>query len=786
MRIVIVGGGAAGLYFALLAKKAWPDWRIEVYERNRSNDTFGFGVVFSDATLGHFENYDKASYDAIRDQFAYWDAIDVVLHGETIRSFGHGFCGCGRMELLFILQRRCRELGVEINFEAQIDDPRTLLGADLVVGADGINSRVREVFKDQFRPSFDWRRNTFAWLGSTKPYDAFTFDFIENEHGIWVLGAYQYNAKMSTWVLEAPEETWASARGELEHMPEPEMLAYMEDLWADRLQGHRLIANRSIWRRFPIIRNENWSHENVVLLGDALHTAHFSIGAGTKLAMEDAIALFDSLKATKTAAAPARHVRDALRHFAATRRDEVERTQHSADTSVAWTENPRRFWAMDPLQGAFSMLTRSKAVTYENLRLRDAEFVDRVDSWFAAKARQETGVAPPGEKTPPPMFMPFRLRDLVLQNRVVVSPMDMYSSVDGTPGDFHLVHLGGLAMGGAGLVFTEMACVSPEGRITPGCGGIYAPEHVAAWKRIIDFVHANSGAKFALQIGHAGRKGSTRVAWEGMDKPLESGNWELIAPSADPYYPFNQTPREMTRADMNKVVADFVRAARLANEAGADLLELHMAHGYLLSSFITPVANRRTDNYGGSLENRLRFPLEVFDAVRVVWPAAKPISVRISATDWVGDAGVTGPEAVKIAAMFKRHGCDIIDVSAGQTTPDAKPVYGRMFQTWFSEEVRNEAGIPTIAVGNITSADQVNTIVAAGRADLVALARPHLTNPHFTLDAAARYGVDTQRWPVQYDSGKEQSLRLGPRDRVEVETLRRAARPKSHRRQAAE
>jgi anthraniloyl-CoA monooxygenase len=558
----------------------------------------------------------------------------------------------------------------------------------------------------------------------------------------------------------------------------------MERLWADRLQGHRLIANRSIWRRFPIIRNEKWSHENVVLLGDALHTAHFSIGAGTKLAMEDAIALFDSLRAMRSLSnAPTTFVRDALAHFEANRRDEVERTQHSADTSVVWTENPRRYWGMDPIQGAFSMLTRSKAVTYENLRLRDSNFIDRVDAWFAGKVRQESGIAVPAEKPAPPMFMPFRLRDLVVQNRVVVSPMDMYSAVDGTPGDFHFVHFGSLAMGGAGLVYTEMACVSPEGRITPGCTGLYKPEHVSAWRRIIDFVHANSDAKFAIQIGHAGRKGSTRVAWEGMDKPLESGNWEVIAPSAIPYYPFNQTPRAMTRVDMDKVVADFARAARMANEAGADMIELHMAHGYLLSSFITPVANRRTDAYGGSLENRMRFPLEVFDAVRAAWPAAKPISVRISATDWVGEAGINGPDAVEIARMLKNHGCDLVDVSAGQTTPDAKPVYGRMFQTWFSEEVRNEASIATIAVGNITSADQVNTIVAAGRADLVALARPHLSNPHFTLAAAAHYGVDKQRWPVQYASGMEQSLRLGPRDRAEIEALRRAARPKSHRRE---
>ena len=773
MRVVIIGGGPAGLYTAILMKKARPDASVEVYERNRPDDTFGFGVVFSDETLGNFLSRDPESYEAITDTFAYWDDIDFRWHGgAVVRTGGHGFCGCGRVELLAILQRRCAELGVPIHFEAEIDNLSAFAGADLIVAADGVNSFIREAYKDHFKPSVEWRRNRFVWLGSTKPCEAFTFNFTENKHGIWVLGEYQYNADLATWIIEAPEPTWTNAAAKVEHLSEAELLAYMENLWADYLGEYKLVANRSIWRVFPTIRCEHWSHNNIVLIGDALHTAHYSIGSGTKLAMEDAIALVDAVTSAPS-------ISTALADFEESRRQEVEITQHAADVSVIWTENPQRYWDMAPLQATFSMLSRSKQVTYDNLRLRDAGFVHRVDRWFAEGVR-DAGFDVPLDPPPPPMFTPFRLRNMVLANRVVVSPMDMYSAVDGTVGDFHYVHMGSLALGGAGLVFTEMVCVSPEGRITPGCGGLYEDAHVEAWGRIADFIHRESDAKFAIQLGHAGRKGSTRVAWEGMDQPLKEGNWPLIAPSALPHYPFSDTPREMTQADMDEVRDQFVASARMAEQAGADMLELHMAHGYLLSGFITPVSNRREDEYGGTLENRLRYPLDVFDAVRAVWPAAKPMSVRISATDWVGEAGVTGEEAVEIANAFALHGCDLIDVSAGQTTPDAKPVYGRMFQTPFSEQVRNEAHVSTIAVGNITTWDQVNTIIAAGRADLVALARPHLTNPHFTLQAAAYYGYEPQRWPVQYDSGKEQAFRLAARDRADAEALRSAVKPASH------
>jgi anthraniloyl-CoA monooxygenase len=776
MKIAVVGGGPGGLYFSILAKRAFPGAAIDVYERNRADDTFGFGVVFSDETLSVFLDRDPESYHAITQAFAYWDEISFVLHGQEVRSGGHGFCGCGRTELLSILQRRARGLGVGLHFEVEIDDPAMLGDAALIVAADGVNSAFRDRYAETFRPSVTWRRNRFLWLGTTRPLDAFTFDFAENSHGIWVLGAYQYGPAKASWIVEAPEATWASAALELESLSAAETVAYMEKLWADRLDGHRLVANRSVWRRFPTIRCARWWHDNIVLLGDALHTAHYSIGSGTKLAMEDAIALVDALVAVDDPA-------DAPARFEAMRRSEVEKIQYAADVSVEWTENPRRYWRMAPIQAAFSMLTRSKQIGYDNLRLRDRSFVERVDRWFADEMRAE-GLAVADD--PPPMFTPFGVGALRLVNRVVVSPMDMYSAADGVVGDFHFVHFGALAHGGAGLIVSEMVGVSAEGRITPGCAGLYAPDHVAAWRRIIDFVHGQSDAKFAMQIGHCGRKGSTRIASEGMERPLAQGNWKLLAPSAIPFHADGQMPRAMTRADMERVRDQFAAAAVLADAAGADMLEVHMAHGYLLSSFITPLSNRRDDGFGGSLDNRMRYPLEVLGAVRAAWPAEKPVAVRISATDWAGAAGIEGDEAVRIARMLAGHGCDLVDVSAGQTTAQAAPVYGRMFQTRFADRIRNEAGIATIAVGNITTADQINTIVAAGRADLVALGRPHLADPHFTLRAAAQYGYTGQRWPVAYESAREQAYRLAARAGAEARARRLEMRPRAHRPLAAE
>ncbi|MCW3474374.1 bifunctional salicylyl-CoA 5-hydroxylase/oxidoreductase [Limobrevibacterium gyesilva] len=769
MRIAILGGGPAGLYFAILMKKTWSQSDVTVYERNRSDDTFGFGVVFSDATLETFEKYDYESYQAITRNFAYWDDIEIRFKDTLHRIGGNGFCGCARRTLLMLLQDRASALGVKLHFQTEIKSIDEVADADLIIAADGINSFVRETFKAHFRPEMDLRPNRFAWMGSTKPLDAFTFSFRETEHGVFIAHAYQYEPGHSTWVMETDAGTFE--RAGLGAMDEQQSAAFLQRVFAEDLDGHKLQINRSLWRRFPMIRNARCVMDNVVLLGDAKATAHFSIGSGTKLAMEDAIALFEAFKANGS-------VNAALHAFETGRREDVERIQHAADVSLVWFEHVRRFWGMDPTQFAFGLMTRSKSITYDNLKLRAPEFVADTDRMFAR------GVAASGFKvdveTPlPPMFQPFALRDMVVANRVVVSPMCMYSATDGMPGDWHVVHYGARGIGGAGLMFTEMTCVASEARITPGCAGMYTDAHEAAWKRIVDFVHAHGETKFAMQLGHAGRKGATKLMWEGIDRPLAAGAWPIVAPSPVPYYPDSQVPREMTRADMDQVRDDFVAATRRALRAGFDMVELHCAHGYLLASFISPLTNHRTDEYGGALENRLRFPLEVFDAMRAVWPNHKPMSVRISATDWE-DGGITGDDAVEIARAFSRHGCDLIDVSTGQTTPEARPVYGRMFQTPFSDQIRNDGPLATMCVGNITTADQVNTILAAGRADLVALARPHLVNPYFTLHAAAQYGVSALACPVQYEPGQSQLFRTAEQAQAELTELKLKARPKTH------
>jgi anthraniloyl-CoA monooxygenase len=742
VKIVSIGGGPAGLYFGILMKKADPSHEITIVERNAPYQTFGWGVVFSDETLSYLEENDPPTHAEITRTFAHWDAIDIHFRGEVIRSGGHGFSGIARRHLLNILQRRCEELGVKLVFNTEVEDvAHHAREYDLVLGADGVRSRVRATYAEIFKPDLDVRRCKYIWLGTNRVFDAFTFLFEENEHGIFQVHAYRFDAETSTFIVECDEQSWRNAG--LDRMSVEEGVAYLEKLFARHLGGHRLLTNKSTWISFTTVRNQTWRHGNVVLLGDAAHTAHFSIGSGTKLAMEDAIALAKAFQQHSD-------VPTALAAYEAERRPIVERTQKAAQDSLLWFENVRRHRHLEPLQFAFSLLTRSKKISYENLKLRDPAFVARVTDWYA---RTQSALERVPEPAPPPMFTPFALRGVTLANRVVVSPMCMYSAEDGTPNDFHLVHLGSRAMGGAGLVFTEMTDVSREGRITPGCAGMYKPEHLAAWARIVDFVHAHSRAKIGLQLGHAGRKGSTKKMWEGMDQPLEEGNWPILAPSPIPYFPHSQVPKAMDRADMDRVREDFVRAARMGEQAGFDLLEIHMAHGYLLASFISPLTNVRRDEYGGTLENRMRFPLEVFDAVRAVWPAHKPISVRLSAVDWE-EGGLEVDQAVAVARMLKAHGCDVIDVSTGQTTPGAKPVFGRMWQTPFSEQIRNDAGIPTITVGNITSADQVNSILAAGRADLVALARPHLADPHWTLHAAASQGFDGIEWPVQYRAAR--------------------------------
>ena len=772
MRIEVIGGGPAGLYFSLLMKKHDPDHEITIHELNRHDDTFGFGVVFSATTLGHFRDYDAESFDRIRESFAYWDDIDIHYRGGVVTCGGNDFCGMSRKTLLLLLQDRCRELGVAMRFETDIDSLERFAGADLVVACNGINSWIREAYRDSFRPSYDWRPNKFVWLGATRSLPAFTFDFRRNNHGIWNLHAYQYDGEMATWIVETTEEAWRSAG--LDDASEEDTVAFTRDLYADLLDGGEIVTNRSLWRSFPTIRCRSFVHDNMVIMGDAAHTAHFSIGSGTKLAMEDAIALYEEFRAHDGVGA-------ALAAYDANRHEEVGRLQHAAEVSLSWFEHVERYWHMEPMQFAFSLMSRSKAITYDNLRVRDAGFVADMERWFSNDAAERFAAPALRDKPLPPMFAPFPLRDLRLDNRVVVSPMCQYCAVDGMPTEWHHVHLASRAVGGAALVFTEMACIAPDARITPGCVGIWSDGQEAAWRRLVEFVRGHSRASLCMQIGHAGRKGATKLAWEGIDQPLEEGAWEIVSASPLPYLPHSQVPREMSRADMDRIRHRFVAAIERAAACGFDMVELHAAHGYLLASFLSPVTNRRSDDYGGTLENRLRYPLEVFDACRAAWPDGRPMSVRISAHDWM-PGGNTPDDAVAIARAFKAHGCDLVNVSSGQTASEEDPVYGRMFQTPFSEQVRIEAAVPTIVAGNIFTWDQVNTIVGAGRSDLVALARTHLYNPYFTQQAAAYYGCEEAvTWPDQYASAKFAALRQFERERETMAELREAARPDAHR-----
>ena len=741
MKIVSIGGGPAGLFFAILMKKADPVHEITIVERNRPDHTFGFGVVFSDQALENVAAADPPTYQRITERFAHWDNIDIHYDGNTVTSVGHGFSGLSRANLLTILTERCEELGIELQFDQEVSDLSAYAHADLILGADGVNSTVRALYANEFKPSLDWRPNRFVWLGTTRVFSAFTFYFKWDENGLWRIHAYQYEEGHSTFIVEATEQTWKSAG--LGDADEDETVTFCEELFAEELDGHKLLRNLSVWRQFPTVKNECWHHDNVVLVGDAAHTAHFSIGSGTKLAMEGAIALADALQTHAD-------IPEALTAYEAERRPLVESAQRAAQVSLQWFEEVERYIDMNPTQFAFNLLTRSFRITYENLRLRDPGFIQSVDSWFAGQATAQSGVTIAVRKPHPPMFTPFRLREMVLQNRVVVSPMCQYIAEGGMPNDWHMVHLGSRAIGGAGLLFTEMTDVSELGRISPGCAGMYTDAHVAPWKRIVDFVHAQSYAKIGMQLGHAGRKGSTRVAWEGIDEPLEAGNWPIISPSSIPYFEHSQIPKEMTREDMDAVRDDFVAAAKRVDAAGFDIIELHFAHGYLLACFISPLTNTRKDDYGGSLENRMRFPLELVDAVRKVWPEHKPMSVRISAVDWA-PGGMEPEDAVEVAKLLKRHDCDITDVSAGQTVSYAKPVYGRQFQTPFSDRIRHEAGIHTMAVGNISSYEDVNTILAAGRADLAVMARAHLWDPYLTRHAAYELGYELP-WPDPYES----------------------------------
>jgi anthraniloyl-CoA monooxygenase len=747
MRIVCLGGGPGGLYFSILAKKANPSWDITVVERNRADSTFGWGVVFSDKTMGGFKDADPETHEAITRAFRHWDDIDVFFKDRKITSGGHGFCGIARMKLLQILQRRSADLGVNLVFETEVTDPDPYSAEyDLVIASDGISSATRKKHEQVFKPNIQVRSNRFIWLGTRKKLDAFTFDFRQTQWGWFTLHAYRFDEDWSTFIVETPEKNWLNAG--IDRMTAEQSVRFCEELFCERLDGNPLVSNArhlqgsAVWLKFNRVLCEKWHHKNIVLIGDAAHTAHFGIGSGTKLAMEDAMALARVLSQHR------HDVPSALERYQQEREVEALKLQSAARNRMEWFEQVERYVHLEPEQFAYSLLTGSQRIGHENLKVRDAKYVSEVENWFAARSGLDHAV--------PPMFTPFHARGVTLKNRVLCSPMATYMAKDGVPGDFHLVHVGARAMGGAAMVFTEMTCVSPEARITPGCTGMWNDEQEQAWKRIVNFVHEHTTAKIALQIGHSGRKGSTGRGWEGMDLPLESGNWPLISASALPYIEgVSQIPREATREDMERIKAEHVAAAVRGVRAGFDWLELHCAHGYLLSSFISPLTNERRDEYGGSVENRCRYPLEVFAAMREVWPQDKPMSVRISATDWA-PGGNTPEDAEKIACLFSRAGADLLDCSSGQVTKLEKPVYGRMFQVPFSDRIRNEVGIPTIAVGNIFEGDHVNTIIASGRADLCAIARPHLANAAWTLHEAAKQNYSEIWWPDQYLAGKSQ------------------------------
>ncbi|MFI2641092.1 bifunctional salicylyl-CoA 5-hydroxylase/oxidoreductase [Streptomyces sp. NPDC018610] len=735
LRVAVIGGGPGGLYAAALLKRLDAAREITVFERNPPDVTFGFGVVLSDETLGGIEHADPVVYEALRRDFVRWDDIDIVHRGTRHTSGGHGFAALGRHRLLEILHERCRSLGVDLRFGAEAPAPAVLTRAyDLVVAADGVHSATRTAHADAFRPRVTGHRCRYIWLAADLAFDAFRFEIAETEHGVMQLHGYPFAADASTVIVEMREEVWRAAGfADLDEQGSVERCA---KIFADALGGRPLRSNGSAWTVFRTVVNERWSHGNLVLLGDAAHTAHFSIGSGTKLAVEDALALAACLDERPTVA-------EALTAYEEERKPVVASTQRAARASLEWFEDLDLYLGQRPRQFAFNLLTRSRRVTHDNLRLRDPSFTGAVEREFGC---------PPGT---PPMFTPFRLRGLTLRNRVVVSPMDMYSAVDGLPGDFHLVHLGARALGGAGLVMTEMVCVSPEGRITPGCAGLWTGRQTEAWRRITDFVHRQApGTAIGVQLGHSGRKGSTRLMWEGMDEPLPDGNWPLVAASPLPYRPGGQVPRQVTRAQLTDIREQFATSAWRAARAGFDLLELHCAHGYLLSGFLSPLTNHRTDAYGGSLERRLRFPLEVFDAVRAVWPEERPMTVRLSAADWA-EGGTTAEEAVAIARAFAAHGADAVDVSTGQVVAEERPEFGRSYQTPFADRIRNSVGVPVIAVGAISSWDDVNSLILAGRTDLCALARPHLYDPHWTLHAAAEQGYEgaAAQWPAPYRAG---------------------------------
>jgi anthraniloyl-CoA monooxygenase len=772
LKIVCLGGGPASLYFSILMKKQNPEHQITIYERGPRDATWGFGVVFSDDTLQGFMDADAISYQQIVEQFAYWDEIDTFINGKKITSSGHGFCGMSRLKLLNTLHDRCDELGVDLQFNTDISSLEELQMEkhDLVVAGDGITSMLREEYKEEFGTTIDMRPNHFCWLATSVPLDSFVFIFKENEFGWWWVHGYAYEEGMATWIVECSHETWLKAG--MDKATEEDTRLLVEELFKDELKGHQIITNRSVWREFPVIRNELLFYKNMVLLGDAGRSAHFSIGSGTKLAMEDAIKLTACFEESSN------DVQCALSAYQEIRKPEADRLQRTAVTSLSWFEDIDRYAKQAPEQFTFNMMARSKRITYENLRLRDPAYIRDIDHWFAEHTKEVTNFSDIDTNTPVvPMFQPFKIGQMRVENRVSLSAMCQYCAEEGMTTDWHLVHYGARGVGGTGLINTEMLCISAEARITPGCAGLWNEEQAGKWKRIVEFIHSNSKAKVCAQIGHAGRKGATCIPWDGgIDQPLSHGAWEIISASALPYLENSQVPREMTVTDMDKVTSDFVSATENAIAAGFDMIELHLAHGYLLSAFISPCTNKRNDEYGGVIENRMKFPLRVLKAVKKAWPEGKPVSARISATDWT-EGGITEEEILKVAEMLKDNGVDIINVSTGQVVKEEEPVYGRMYQVPFADQIRNDVGIPTIVAGNISTADQVNTLVAAGRTDIAALARPIMNEPHFVLNAAAHYQYSDSHWPPQYISGKFAAEAKANKENAEELDLRLSAKP---------
>jgi anthraniloyl-CoA monooxygenase len=727
MNINVLGAGPGGLYAALLLKKNHPDWQIDVFERNPAGATYGWGVVFSDRTLTAFREADYQSYTEITESFVTWDAIDVHIGGRLVRCGGHVFAGLARRRLLRILQRRCEQLGVALHFQSEVDDLDMLQQADLLIAADGVNSKLRARYAETFQPSVIPGEARYIWFGTDKLFDAFTFIFRENEHGLFQVHAYPFNGTTATFIVECAEETWQ--RAGLDQADEAQSLAYCETLFADQLRGRKLMSNYSRWLQFATVKNRHWSHENTVLLGDAAHTAHFSIGSGTKLAMEDSIALaqaFERRDERRGAARRALAVAACLQQYEQARKPRVETLQAAAAESQLYFEHTRRYQHFDPLQFTFHLLTRSGRITYDNLKQRDPYFVADVDRWFATTNDERQRAESPEISNPkshlqllapPALWAPLALRDVVLPNRVALAIASADAATDGLPDNKYAERLVQRAYSRPGLLLTAQVAISAEGRITPGCAGLYRPEHTAAWAAIVQTLHAQSPAKIGLLLSHAGRRGATRPRARGVDIPLSTGGWPLLAPSALPFGPGSQIPKAMDREDMQRVCGEFEQAARQAAEAGFDMLAIELSHGYLLASFLSPLANQREDDYGGALENRTRYPLEVFDAVRAAWPADKPLAVSLLADD-CAPGGLTLDEAVTIARALKEHGCDIVAVYAGQTTAQAHPSYDASAAAQLADVLRNEARVPTLATGYLTTSDQLNTLVAGGRADM--------------------------------------------------------------------